>query len=78
MSNNYWCEAKEIKVVISEESHPKSVGIKFSYINDNLAPADEIISNINLEQMKFLKEVLSKYIYEIEHGVPEDEKHLLN
>lgn len=78
MSNPYWPEVDEIFVVIPDEKHPDSVGIRFSYINDEIAPANEIVSVLNLERMKCLRETLSKYIYEIECGVPEDEKPLLN
>lgn len=78
MSNPYWPEVNEIFVITPGGYNPESVGIRFSYINDDIAPANEIVSVLNLEQMKRLKESLSRYIYELENGVPEDEKHLLN
>lgn len=78
MSNPYWPEVDEIFVVTPDENHPDSVGIRFSYINDEIAPANEIVSVLSLDQMKILNESLSRYIYEIEYGVPEDEKHRLN
>lgn len=78
MSNPYWPEVDEIFVVTPDENHPDSVGIRFSYINDEIAPANEIVSVLSLDRMKSLKESLSRYIYEIECGVPEDEKHRLN
>lgn len=78
MSNPYWPEAKEISVTLPSDTFPDTVAIRFFYDTENIAPANEISSVINLDQMKFLRDILSKYIYEIEHGVPEDERHLLN
>lgn len=78
MSNPYWPEVKGISFTIPNERFPDTVGIRFIYDIEDIAPANEITSVLSLDQMKILNESLSRYIYEIEYGVPEDEKHRLN
>lgn len=71
-------KALTIMIVEPNESFPDEIGVRFSYGNHAIAPANEVVTRLDLAQMKQLREWLGKYIHEIENGFPESGKHQLN